>query len=180
MNVYIFECVDCSTVIEKQTRHTGRDGNHRCKVCSQHKADKKHYLKNKTVRIKNATKWNEENKDRRRITTRLYLESEQGKAVVNTNQKRRYWKNPEYRRLKNRARVHGVSIKELVGLTQNICQLCSTNKNMTVDHMVPQKHGGASSIENLQALCFSCNVWKSDKLFLADGSGYLVGESYVG
>jgi 5-methylcytosine-specific restriction endonuclease McrA len=178
--VYTFECADCSITIEKQTTHTSRDGEHRCKRCAQNKADKKHYLKNRTARIKNAADWNKENKDRRKVTTRLYLESEHGKTVVNENQKRRYWLNPEYRRLKNRARLHGISVVELIGLKDNTCQLCGGSKNITIDHMHPQNHGGKSSIDNLQPLCFRCNVWKSDNLFLTDGGGYLVGESYGG
>ncbi len=172
--------MECNLKIEKKTRLTGRDGTHRCKVCGQRKADRKHYLRNRENRIKNSTKWNKENEKRRKATTRIYLESEHGKQIVNEKQKRNYWINPEYRRLKNRARVHGISIKELIGLVDSPCKLCGTVENITVDHMIPQSRGGSSDTTNLQALCFGCNVWKSDKLFLADGSGYLVGESYGG
>ncbi len=173
--MYIFSCADCAAVFEKKTRHTCRDGRYRCKKCAQHKADQKHYVKNRKARIENATKWNMENKEQRKATTRRYLESDYGRSIVNAKQKRNYWKNPEYYRLKNSARTYGMSIQTLLGIKQNKCQLCNTYKDITIDHMHPQSRGGVSDKNNLQALCFSCNVWKSDKLFLADGSGYLVG-----
>ena len=155
---------------------SGRDGNHRCKKCGQKIADKKHYIKNRKNRIINASKWNKDNIEKRKKTTRAYLESEYGKNKVNEKQRRNYWKNPEYKKLKNKAYHHGLKTIDIIKLFNNqpICKMCGINKNLSIDHMHPQSHGGTSSQKNLQVLCLSCNVWKSDKLFLADGSGYLV------
>ncbi len=45
------------------------------------------------------------------------------------------------------------------------CQYCgSTSKDMTVDHVVPRRHGGRSSWDNLVTACRRCNMKKGDKL----------------
>ena len=35
---------------------------------------------------------------------------------------------------------------------------------MTIDHIVPVSRGGTNNIENLQAMCRTCNMRKSDKI----------------
>jgi 5-methylcytosine-specific restriction endonuclease McrA len=45
------------------------------------------------------------------------------------------------------------------------CQYCgATSKDMTVDHVVPRRHGGATSWDNLVTACRRCNMKKGDKL----------------
>lgn len=48
------------------------------------------------------------------------------------------------------------------------CAYCGQHlkqKNMTVDHLVPQSRGGGNNIENLMPCCKSCNSMKAaDKL----------------
>src|SRR5256885_1428237 len=45
------------------------------------------------------------------------------------------------------------------------CQYCgSTTKDMTIDHVLPKRHGGNASWENLVCCCRKCNMKKSDKL----------------
>lgn len=44
------------------------------------------------------------------------------------------------------------------------CQYCGTTDNVvTVDHLVPLRLGGESTMENLLASCFSCNASKRDR-----------------
>ncbi len=44
------------------------------------------------------------------------------------------------------------------------CVACRSNtKPLQVDHVVPKSKGGGNRVENLQALCNDCNLWKSDK-----------------
>jgi len=44
------------------------------------------------------------------------------------------------------------------------CQYCSsTAKEMTIDHIVPRRHGGPATWENLVCCCRKCNTKKSDK-----------------
>jgi len=42
------------------------------------------------------------------------------------------------------------------------CRRCGSDEELTVDHIHPYSRGGSSAIENLQTLCRSCNLTKSD------------------
>jgi 5-methylcytosine-specific restriction endonuclease McrA len=45
------------------------------------------------------------------------------------------------------------------------CQYCgSTAKDLTIDHVLPKRHGGGASWDNLVCCCRKCNMKKSDKL----------------
>lgn len=37
------------------------------------------------------------------------------------------------------------------------CRHCSTRENLTVHHIVPKRHGGPTTVENLLTLCRSCH-----------------------
>ncbi|MDO3722235.1 HIT domain-containing protein [Marinobacter sp. chi1] len=46
------------------------------------------------------------------------------------------------------------------------CQLCgipASEKALEVDHIIPVNHGGTNDLNNLQALCYSCNAMKRDR-----------------
>lgn len=45
------------------------------------------------------------------------------------------------------------------------CQYCgSTAKDLTIDHVIPKRHGGLATWDNLVCCCRRCNIKKSDKL----------------
>lgn len=47
------------------------------------------------------------------------------------------------------------------------CKACGSkagDTQLVVDHIIPISKGGKSNFDNLQALCFTCNSGKSDKL----------------
>jgi 5-methylcytosine-specific restriction endonuclease McrA len=45
------------------------------------------------------------------------------------------------------------------------CQYCgATGKDLTIDHVVPRRHGGRHQWDNVVACCKRCNVRKADKL----------------
>ena len=43
------------------------------------------------------------------------------------------------------------------------CRVAFPFRNLTVDHVVPQRHGGSDHIDNLQLLCGACNSVKGDR-----------------
>ena len=46
-----------------------------------------------------------------------------------------------------------------------MCQYCGTTaKDLTIDHVIPKRHGGKGTWENLVCCCRKCNMKKSDKL----------------
>jgi 5-methylcytosine-specific restriction endonuclease McrA len=40
------------------------------------------------------------------------------------------------------------------------CQYCGTREDLTFDHVVPRRHGGVTSWENVVAACSPCNLRK--------------------
>ncbi len=51
-----------------------------------------------------------------------------------------------------------------------ICQYCGQPaKDLTIDHVVPRRHGGKTSWENVVCSCRRCNMKKSDKLLHQTG-----------
>ena len=45
------------------------------------------------------------------------------------------------------------------------CVKCGSNTNLHYDHIIPFSRGGSSSMpENIQLLCASCNLKKSDHI----------------
>jgi hypothetical protein len=167
--MYVFKCVRCDIDVQKKCPIPCRDGKHRCKKC---------------IDIIKSIKYQHTEKGRKNHYAAIarFRKTDKGRVMRNRWQKKYYWKNPEWPRLKRRAAHHGLKAEDLLELfgKEPFCSLCGTDKRITLDHMHPQNRGGCSEKGNIQTLCLSCNVWKSDNLFLADGSGYLVRESYVG
>jgi len=57
--------------------------------------------------------------------------------------------------------------KRILKLTSgNICEKCGKKLkgNFHADHIVPYSKGGKTILNNAQALCFTCNVEKGNKL----------------
>lgn len=47
--------------------------------------------------------------------------------------------------------------------TGSICNYCGSEKNLSLDHIFPQKFGGKDNIENLILACKTCNSSKGKK-----------------
>jgi 5-methylcytosine-specific restriction endonuclease McrA len=43
------------------------------------------------------------------------------------------------------------------------CQYCGSGSDLTLDHVVPRRHGGPSTWENLVTCCRKCNTKKGDR-----------------
>ncbi len=70
----------------------------------------------------------------------------------------------EHRR-RNRRAVPGSIRYEVLRRARGRCELCGISKDekaLEVDHITPKNQGGADSIFNYQALCYSCNSTKRD------------------
>lgn len=52
----------------------------------------------------------------------------------------------------------------LLNIYNNRCAKCSSKHRLEVDHIIPITRGGGNNLENLQILCKTCNVRKSNKL----------------
>jgi ATP adenylyltransferase len=62
--------------------------------------------------------------------------------------------------------ISGTLKYEVLKRAQFHCELCGVSadiKALEVDHIIPRKHGGTDDLENLQALCYSCNAMKRDR-----------------
>jgi hypothetical protein len=44
------------------------------------------------------------------------------------------------------------------------CVMCGSGERLQFDHVIPVVKGGANSFENIQILCQSCNLQKSDRI----------------
>ena len=70
----------------------------------------------------------------------------------------------EHRR-KNRKAVPGSIRYQVLKRADGRCELCGISKEekaLEVDHIIPKNSGGEDSIDNYQALCFTCNANKRD------------------
>lgn len=69
-------------------------------------------------------------------------------------------------RSKNRNYISGSIKYEVLKRARFRCELCGcmdSERALEVDHIVPKNLGGEDSINNYQALCYSCNAMKRDK-----------------
>jgi diadenosine tetraphosphate (Ap4A) HIT family hydrolase/5-methylcytosine-specific restriction endonuclease McrA len=77
------------------------------------------------------------------------------------NRGKKIW---EHRR-RNRKSVPGSIRYKVLKRANGRCELCGISKDekaIEVDHIVPKNHGGEDSINNYQALCYTCNANKRD------------------
>jgi len=66
---------------------------------------------------------------------------------------------------KNRARRIPKSTRNYVLSRDGYqCQYCGSTEDLHIDHIYPFSRGGPSTKENLQVLCASCNLEKSDRV----------------
>jgi hypothetical protein len=162
-----------------------------CKVCQAYKnvSDKEKDQRIKAVMKHRQT---EAGKQQHRDANKRYFKTEKGREVhdrafdkwsktehgkVNIRkrsleyQMKKYWADTDYYKLKCRAYHAGTTIGILKEIQERdkVCQLCNSDKDLQFDHVYPVSLGGKGNKENLQLLCFNCNNFKSNHLFLPEG-----------
>ncbi len=75
---------------------------------------------------------------------------------------------PQHIRLKIASRertwkVAPVNRREVLRRDHYSCQYCGTNKDLTLDHVIPRSRGGRHTWDNVVAACSKCNCRKSDR-----------------
>lgn len=72
---------------------------------------------------------------------------------------------PPRRRLRRRkARIGRALAKQVFERDGYRCRECFTHIDLTVDHIVPESRGGATTLDNLRTLCRVCNSRKGDRM----------------
>ena len=56
------------------------------------------------------------------------------------------------------------SYKNVTKRDKEICQYCSSHKDLTIDHVIPKSRGGKNTFENCVTACRDCNHRKGNKL----------------
>lgn len=133
---------------------------------------RKYYKENAEALLSKQRRYREENSKRIRANERRRREENPDK--VSRSQQRWRKENAPLlaahaanRRARKAAATIGnpVAIKERVAaIYEEACVWCGATDNIHVDHIIPLSKGGAHSVENLQALCSSCNQKKGNKL----------------
>lgn len=62
--------------------------------------------------------------------------------------------------------ISGPMQYEVLKRARGRCELCGVSKDvraLQVDHIIPRSKGGLTVLENLQALCYTCNTQKQNK-----------------
>ena len=78
---------------------------------------------------------------------------------------------------KSGSTTHWRKIRALIIKRDGCCQICGTEENLTVDHVIPRRLGGTDELWNLQVLCKMHNSMKGGSFF--DSAGTQIGRAHV-
>lgn len=141
----------------------------------ENKQRKQNYRKNNIEKVRQYEKqYREKNAHKlfeKRKAMKEYHKKYSKKWAEGNREKRR--NNQHKRRVtKQNNGVFDILDKELNRILNSPCIICGSTKRIEIDHIVPISRGGRHSIGNLQPLCKSCNVSKSNR-FMIEFKKYL-------
>jgi len=133
------------------------------------------YFKNKEWFLENCKERYRKNPEKFKERTKKYLENNpDAKAKKRISQNKWGANNPEKVQMKTKNRrarknengghLTAKEWRELLFEADYKCQKCGTEKDLTLDHIIPVLLGGRSEKENAQVLCRSCNSSKGIKI----------------
>jgi|SRR3982751_3452862 len=65
---------------------------------------------------------------------------------------------------KRRIAIPRKTIQKVFSKYKRECTICGSTEKLEIDHIHPYSKGGTNDISNLQVLCKSCNIKKSNKV----------------
>lgn len=65
--------------------------------------------------------------------------------------------------INHRTRVLKVNRQRIFKRDDYMCMYCGSQKNLTIDHIIPKSRGGKNTWKNLITCCRSCNLKKDNK-----------------
>lgn len=63
---------------------------------------------------------------------------------------------------KRRSQLGKVTARDVLFLPSR-CEQCEATDNLQIDHVIPAMHGGLNAGKNLQMLCYSCHLAKTNR-----------------
>jgi len=166
------KCKETKILTDFHKRIDSKDGHaYECKLCTRGRSQRwyknnSEYAKSKVraVRLLNpeidrqrSRTWAENNRE---------AASSRARAWARNNPDRRKLQHHKRRALKRQNGVYDILPKEIRRLKSKECAVCGSEKNLTLDHIIPLNRGGRHSIGNLQSLCATCNSSKQDSLMV--------------
>jgi 5-methylcytosine-specific restriction endonuclease McrA len=160
-------CRDCARIVQRAYREKHREevNERQCKWARENKekvnAIQSRYIKNhpekKEKRNKVIKDWHKKHPEADAESRKKYRLNHHDEMISYTQNRRAKLKG-------NGGTYTAKEFSELCKLFDYKCACCGEKKPLTVDHIIPIKHGGANIIENIQPLCQSCNSKKHTKI----------------
>lgn len=129
--------------------------------------DREYYARNRERKKEQVALWQRSNNERHRENVRRWKEK-------NPERQRQLWavgvQRRRSRKRSNTPRYQNYTLPQWEHLKRSYdfyCLCCGKREpdvSLTVDHVVPLSRGGTNSIDNLQPLCFACNLAKRDRI----------------
>lgn len=132
-----------------------------------------HYEKNRKSIIAKASKYQRDNPDRARLSTKKWTEANPEKKYdwgARNSVRRRQYCHMRRSLIRGGEQLTEEFIGQLLRDQDNSCNACRVSFDeapMQLDHIIPLSKGGVHAAYNVQLLCRSCNCSKTDKMPIA-------------